>query len=243
MNQNTQTVDFSAELYVLGALSPEERAHFEAQMHNNEHLQKQVNDFQAQMLSLSDQLPLEPVPAGFSARLEQSLDKLEFANRATSAKSPASTSLWNSLNLWRGFAMAGFLTTVFLSVQLLQTAPQIETQTRYVAVLVAPQEKTPGWIIQANTQTPEPTIELIPVGTVEIPEGKALQFWTKAEGWDKPVSLGLVKKGQSLEVNIDELPPLEANQLFELTLEDETGSPTGLPTGPIYSIGRGVVTL
>ena len=139
--------------------------------------------------------------------------------------------------------MAGFFTTAFLSVQLLQPAPPVETQTRYVAVLVAPQEKTPGWIIQASTQTPEPKIELIPVGAVEIPEGKALQFWTKAKGWDAPVSLGLVKKGQSLEVAIDQLPPLEEDQLFELTLEDESGSPTGLPTGPIYSIGRGVITL
>ena len=41
-------------------------------------------------------------------------------------------------------------------------------------------------------------------------------------------------------MRLDQLPPLEDNQLFELTLEDETGSATGLPTGPIEFIGRAV---
>ncbi|MEZ0198984.1 RNA polymerase subunit sigma-70, partial [Pseudomonas qingdaonensis] len=36
------------------------------------------------------------------------------------------------------------------------------------------------------------------------------------------------------------LPPLEANQLFELTLEKAGGSPTGLPSGPVKFIGRAV---
>ncbi|MCF5827267.1 RNA polymerase subunit sigma-70, partial [Pseudomonas syringae] len=33
---------------------------------------------------------------------------------------------------------------------------------------------------------------------------------------------------------------LQANQLFELTLEKSTGSPIGKPTGPIQFIGRAV---
>ena len=83
-------------------------------------------------------------------------------------------------------------------------------------------------------------IELIPLGTFEVPKGKALEFWTKADEWQAPVSLGLVDPGQPIRLRLDELPPLEDNQLFELTLEDETGSATGLPTGPIELIGRAV---
>ena len=37
------------------------------------------------------------------------------------------------------------------------------------------------------------------------------------------------------------LPTLEREQLFELTLEPETGSPIGRPTGPILYVGRTVV--
>ena len=104
-------------------------------------------------------------------------------------------------------------------------------------VLVAPQDKVPGWVVQASDAR---QIQLIPLGMDSVPQDKALQFWTKGEGWQGPVSLGLVKPGQVLEVALDKLPPLEANQLFELTLESRTGSPTGKPTGPIQFIGRAV---
>ncbi|MCF5322271.1 anti-sigma factor domain-containing protein, partial [Pseudomonas simiae] len=86
-------------------------------------------------------------------------------------------------------------------------------------------------------------IQLIPLGVMEVPADKALQFWTKGDGWQGPVSLGLVTPGQTLSVPLDKLPPLTQNQLFELTLEDPRGSPTGKPTGPIQAIGRAVKVL
>lgn len=42
---------------------------------------------------------------------------------------------------------------------------------------------------------------------------------------------------------LDKLPPLQANQLFELALEPAAGSPIGRPTGPIQLIGRAVKVL
>ncbi len=42
---------------------------------------------------------------------------------------------------------------------------------------------------------------------------------------------------------MDRLPPLESNQLFELTLEPPNGSPLDRPTGPIQFIGRAVKVL
>ncbi|MDD2546343.1 MAG: anti-sigma factor, partial [Burkholderiaceae bacterium] len=69
------------------------------------------------------------------------------------------------------------------------------------------------------------------------------EFWTKAGGWSGPVSLGLVQPGKPLQIALDKLPPLQPNQLFELTLEPPTGSPIGKPTGPIQFIGRAVQVL
>ena len=54
------------------------------------------------------------------------------------------------------------------------------------------------------------------------------------------MSLGLVKPGQTVRIPLDKLPPLQPNQLFELTLEPVNGSPTHRPTGPIQFIGRAV---
>ena len=108
----------------------------------------------------------------------------------------------------------------------------------YMVVLVGPQDKAPGWVVQASTNRQQ--ARLIPLGKMEVPADKSLQFWTKGDDWKGPVSLGLVKPGQSLEIPLDKLPPLQTNQLFEITLEPSNGSPIDRPTGPILFIGRAV---
>ncbi len=108
-----------------------------------------------------------------------------------------------------------------------------------MVVLVAPQDKAPGWVIQANTTTPN-QLSLIPLADTPVPAEKSLQFWTKGDNWSGPVSLGLVKPGQTIQIPLDKLPPLQPNQLFELTLEPVNGSPLNRPTGPIQFIGRAV---
>ena len=108
----------------------------------------------------------------------------------------------------------------------------------YMALLVGPQDKSPGWIVQASTNSQQ--ARLIPLGKMDVPSDKSLQFWTKGDDLKSPVSLGLVKPGQSLEVPLDNLPPLQPNQLFEITLEPYNGSPLDRPTGPTLFIGRAV---
>jgi anti-sigma-K factor RskA len=113
----------------------------------------------------------------------------------------------------------------------------------FMVVLVAPQNQSPGWVVQAASRD---SIQLIPLAAASVPADRALQFWTKADGWSGPVSLGLVQPGpvgQPLQIPLSQLPPLKPNQLFELTLEPASGSPTGKPTGPIQFIGRAVQVL
>lgn len=223
--------------YVLGTLTPEERHDFELRLSGDVELQKEVNRWQAHLLTITDRLvPLE-APQPLSARIERSLDELEKKAKPQIPQSNSSSpSFWQNLLLWRSVSAACLILAVAFGIQLQTTQPAMGDPT-YIAVLVAPEDKTPGWVIQTSHTN---QIQLVPLGAVEIPKGKALQFWTKAEGWDAPVSLGLVKKGQTLNIDINKLPPLTENQLFELTLEDEMGSPTGKPTGSITSIGRGI---
>jgi anti-sigma-K factor RskA len=241
MNQNTDHTpekddDLSGQ-YVLGTLTREERKTFEERLADSPALQKAVNQWQVHFLSITDQLPPVEATQPLSARIERSLDELERKPVTTSSTPPnAFVSFWQNLALWRSMSAACLVLAVVLGFKL-QTIEPIIGDPTYIAVLVAPEDKTPGWVIQTSHTN---QIQLVPLGAVEIPAGKALQFWTKAEGWDAPVSLGLVKKGETLNLDINKLPPLTENQLFELTLEQETGSPTGLPTGPITSIGRGI---
>ncbi|CDS53520.1 Probable transmembrane protein [Polaromonas sp. CG9_12] len=142
------------------------------------------------------------------------------------------------MKLWRGLAGTGCAAAAVLATVLvtrLGVLPPAAPQ--YLVVLVAPQDKSPGWVVQASSPK---TLSLIPLGQADVWTEKSLQFWTKGDNWNGPVSLGLVKPGQTVRIPLDTLPPLQPNRLFELTLEPANGSPTNRPTGPIQFIGRAV---
>ncbi|WP_426132815.1 anti-sigma factor [Pseudomonas sp. PWP3-1b2] len=220
-------LDELASEYVLGTLPAEQRAEVEQRLKQDPQLRAAVDDWEQRLLPLT--ALAEPVPP--SAQLWRRIER-------SVAGPEADVPWWNLLALWRGLAGAGLVTTLVLAALLL-TRPPTAAPT-FVVVLVAPQSQAPGWVIQASN---DHKIQLIPLGVMEVPTDKALQFWTKGDGWQGPVSLGLVKPGQTLSVPLDALPPLTQNQLFELTLEDPRGSPTGKPTGPIQAIGRAVKVL
>jgi len=222
------SIDELASEYVLGTLPAEQRAEVEQRLATDAELRAAVDAWEQRLLPLTEQA--EPVTPSVNLwrRIERSL------GHSVPQNSPVSW--WNRLSLWRGLAGAGLAASLVLATLLLTQTATINP-TAYVVVLVAPQSQAPGWVIQAsNTQE----IQLIPLGIMEVPADKTLQFWTKGEDWQGPVSLGLVKPGQSLSVPLDKLPPLAPNQLFELTLENPGGSKTGKPTGPIQAIGRAV---
>lgn len=230
-NETPEELDELASEYVLGTLSAELRGEVQRRLPNEPMLQAAVDAWEHRLLGLTDLAPPHTPSSHLWQRIERSVNDLSPRSLANPLPS---LSWWNLLPLWRGLAGAGLAASLLLGALLLT---QATVKPSYLVVLVAPQDKAPGWVIQAsNTRD----IQLIPLGVVEVPADKALEFWTKADGWQGPVSLGLVKSGQTLSVPLDKLPPLQPNQLFELTLEGENGSPIGKPTGPIQFIGRAV---
>ncbi|NJJ57179.1 anti-sigma factor [Pseudomonas sp. B14(2022)] len=222
-----ETLDELASEYVLGTLPAEQRAEVEQRLPHDAQLRAAVDAWEQRLLPLTALAEPMPPSAELWRRIQRNI-------------APAQTRAgwWNLLALWRSLAGAGLVTTLVLAALLLTRPPALSPS--FVVVLVAPQSQAPGWVIQASNNQ---QIQLIPLGVMEVPADKALQFWTKGDGWQGPVSLGLVKPGQTLSVPLDKLPPLAPNQLFELTLEDPRGSPTGKPTGPIQAIGRAVKVL
>lgn len=230
-----QTPEDIAGLYVLGLLDAARRDEFERDMENDAALRARVADWEERLLPLTRMVEPEPLPPGLWSRIERSLWPALRASAAPPTSSLVSR-LWDSLAFWRSLAVTGFAAAMLLAVVGLPGTQQAG-EPKFMVVLVAPDDKAPGWVVQAST---EQSLKLIPLGMTEVPQAKALQFWTKGDKWKGPVSLGLVQPGRPLDVQMKELPPLEPNQLFEITLEPEYGSPIGRPTGPILYIGRAV---
>lgn len=213
--------------YVLGTLSAAQRREVEAQLLQDAELRARVQMLEARLLPLTRLAePVDPSPSLWP-RIQASLN---FAGNSLRQ----GWSWWTSLGLWRGLTAGGFATAAVLAFVLLTQQP---ADTRFVVVLAAPQDQSAGWVVQASTNR---QLKLIPLQALEVPADKSLQFWTKLDSWSGPKSLGLVKPGQALNVALDQLPPLEANQLFEITLEPYNGSPLNRPTGPVLHIGRAV---
>ncbi len=222
--------------YVLGTLPASGRRAVETAMEKDAALSAAVDAWQARLLPLTAlAAPVAPGP-GLWQRIEHSLMPTVARTQATS---PAASlaQWWNNLTLWRGLAGAGMAAAAIMAVVLAPGLNQAPAQ-KLMVVLAAPQSMKPGWVIESKDGR---SLRLVPLENVVVPQQKSLQFWTKADGWKGPVSLGLVKPGQPLEVSLDKLPPMQPNQLFEITLEPEQGSPIDRPTGPILFIGRAVV--
>lgn len=217
--------------FVLGTLSAQDDAVFTAALAGDPRLQAEVYGWQDRLLALSVQAaPVTPRP-----QLWQRIDVgLDAQGAGVRRKAPARAAWWQRLPLWQGLSGATVALALALGVLLVQRAGVPEGP-RYLAVLQSPDHQTTGWVVEVLGER----VRLVPVAdTGSVPAGKALQFWTKPQGAAGPTSLGLVRAGQAVELPVSRLPGVGPQQLFEITLEPEGGSPIGRPTGPILFVGR-----
>ena len=228
--------DERAAAYVLGTLPAAQRREVEQALPHDSSLRAAVAYWEERLLPLTSLS--EPVTPSV-ALWERISASVSPAAAADAAKPPGHTSRaswWNRIGLWRGLAAGGFAAAAIMAVVVGVGMPDPEAP-RYVVVLAGPQTMRPGWVLNMSD---ERTLELEPLVATTVPDQRVLQLWTKADAWSGPVSLGLVTPGRKVRVRLDKLPPVQPDQLFEITLEPAGGSPIGRPTGPILYIGRAV---
>lgn len=216
--------------YVLGTLPQSRREEIQQRMRTDAVFAGRVRDWENRLHSLTALAePVQP-SATLWHRIAASV------GLRAPRRDPAPR-WWGTLALWRGLALGATACALVLAVLLGRQAFAPPAGPRFVVILSEPRDRTPGWLIQASSDR---KLSLISIASQSAPSDHSLQFWTKADDWAGPVSLGLVRPGQRLDIPIDKLPPLQPNQLFEITLEPPAGSPTGRPTGPILYIGRAI---
>ncbi|MGE0660989.1 MAG: anti-sigma factor [Reyranellaceae bacterium] len=216
--------------YVLGVLEARDREAAERRLSADADFRAAVTDWRERLLELDATAePITPSPQLWH-RIETALDALQPEVRPDLRQRAG---LWNSLRFWRLGGLASAAACLVLAIGLVVLSGRPAPAPVVIAVLEA-QDSTPGAIVEAYA---DGSIRLVPLTDIPVPPGRALQVWTL---WDRergPVPLGLLDSARRAVLNVEGQPVPRPQQLYEITLEPDTGSPTGRPTGPILYKG------
>jgi anti-sigma-K factor RskA len=232
MTLDENTDQLLAGEYVLGVLDGAERDAFERRAMRESTLREHVAYWQERFADLDRTVTAKDVPPALWSKIEASL-----GGKAARDTGPSfSERLWESLGFWRGTSFAGAAATLLLAISVGLLAGRATPQPQIVAVMLTP-DGVPGAIAEVFH---DGRISVIPIHDFPVPKGKTLQVWTLFDKAKGPISVGLIERTRHALFHRSDLPTGQ-QQLYEITLEDEGGSPTGKPTGPILVKGHGAL--
>jgi anti-sigma-K factor RskA len=220
--------DALAAEYVLGTLRGRARTGFERMARTDPVLAEAVRRWEERLLPLAQQIP----PVAPPARVWLAILR---RTRGGARNAPtARASMWASLRLWRGLALAGLAAAFALAIALFTPAPERPEGT--LVVVLAAQDAKPALLASADRTGRILTVKAL--APVELATDRALELWALPEGGN-PRSLGLISASGVARVALaqpaDEV--LRNVPALAVSLEPRGGSPTGLPTGPVLFTG------
>lgn len=235
MSLITHDIDRFADEYVLGLLDDDEALRVEQQLDDNAALRAAVAASRERFLPLDtcveDVAPSASLWQRIDAGLDNAAQPPEMQNRA-----PASND--NRASFWKRTAAASMAASLLLATGL---GWSLTRQVEPVVVAILLNGAGEPQAIVEDFSDREASIKLL--ADFAVPEGKTLQVWTLPSREMGPVSLGLLDDRRSARLATPPLPRPKNEQLYEITLEQQGGSPTGKPTGPILVKGFGRIPL
>lgn len=224
--------------YVLGLLAEDERRRCERDIESDGALRDAVSAAAAHLHKLDLTAGAEAVPPQLWHTISRRIADLpqtaeqEVPARVVpiDARRPAPRSFGG----WRGMAMAASLAAACAIGYVGAIATRQAPQPVVVVVLDRP-DNVPGAVFEAYA---DDSVRIVPLEDFVVPEGQTMQVWTLYDDAVGPVSLGTIgRSATQTTLQGPHLPLPKADQLYEITLEPEPGSPTGKPTGPILVKG------
>ena len=216
--------------YVLGVLSAAERREVERRLAQEPALASEVAFWEERLAGLADTVaPVTPPQNGWS--------RIEAAIAGSPANAPSTSSVWQSLAFWRGFAI-GSATLAAASIAALAYIGLVPTARAPLMATIAGSAGQPNFVA-AVTATGN-SLVIVPA-TLLTNDPRAIELWLIPPGpGQRPHSLGLIQPGQPIRLNIppDLLGRLTSDATLAVSLEPPGGSPTGLPTGPVIASGK-----
>ncbi len=232
-NEPDRDVRERADLYVLGLLDDADRRAVEAELSRGGLLATAVAEARDRFLALDLTAPAVAPSDALWGRIEAMIEAREAEPappvEASGARAAAND---NAASRWRLAAFAGMAASLLLAAGLAYNLTQ-EPAPQLIAVLVDEVGEPLALVEDYGNDSGRVT----PLVDLEVPADSTLQVWTLPNAEMGPMSLGLLNSPESYELEWDDLPDPQPNQLYEITIEQEGGSPTNRPTGPI--VGKG----
>jgi len=215
-----------ADEYVLGLLEPADAAEIEAEMERDAELKAAISASRERFLPLDTSVEPAIVDESLWQRIEAALPASQVSPFAAA---PAND---NSRNGWRITALSAMAATLLLAIGLGWSLTRV-AEPVVIAVLIS--ETGEAQAVVEDFGNESATVRLL--RDFDVPADKTIQVWTLPSREMGPVSLGLIDRVRSVRLNGPTLPAPRNDQLYEITLEQQGGSPTGRPTGPILAKG------
>lgn len=184
----------------------------------------------------ADTIPAAPVPAPASAHPQAPPLQPPGPKMPPPGAIPDASiiNLGKRLARWRKAALASTLLAACLALAIgLRETVLKPDPARYVAVFQK-DDASPAFLMTVDLAKRELTVRMV---AADAPAGKSYQLWIATEQLGKnPRSLGLIEKG---EFTVQRAMLVRDGDVlkgatFGVSLEPEGGSPTGLPTGPVF---------
>lgn len=224
-----------ADEYVLGLLGEAEVAAVENEIERNAVLATAVAEARERFLPLDttvDPATVSPVLwDAIATRLPQQAPAEAPSIASVSPRVPVAGND-NPRSGWRATAISAIAASLILAVGLVLSVTRT-VEPLVVAVLVNEAGEVQAVVEDFGNDTA--SIRLLT--DFAVPEDKTMQVWTLPSREMGPMSLGLLEDAHSARLSGSALPRPQDAQLYEITLEQAGGSPTGRPTGPILAKG------
>ncbi len=217
--------------FALGGLDRAERRAAELRLRSDPAFRDLVESWQAQLSPLDDATAAVAPPAtvwqGIAA---------EIAPVRTAPPAPK-PSLWNSLALWRGVALAGTAAAAVAFTQVGPAPPAPGAPPKQLVAALAAADGTP--LLSAAYDPIRGAVVLTPATQRDDGADKSAELWV-IEGDKPPRSLGVIDiRGPNAHaISAKRLAGLQAGATLAISIEPLGGSPTGLPTGPVVATGK-----
>jgi anti-sigma-K factor RskA len=231
-----------ADEYVLGLLDEADTAAVEAEIERSAALAEAVAEARERFLPLDINVdPAAVSPAlweAIAARLpEQAVTENVTAPVPVSPAPPAVAGNDNARegsvrSGWRAAAVSAIAASLILAGGLVWSVTRT-VEPLVVAVLLNEAGEVQAVVEDFGNDTA--SIRLLT--DFAVPQDRTMQVWTLPSREMGPMSLGLLEDAHSATLHGPALPRPQDAQLYEITLEQAGGSPTGRPTGPILAKG------